>query len=103
MLKFVICLSFFCNSYAGKDKSTTPSDSSRLPSEVTAAPQESPNYVVVGVSVGVGILVLVIVALIIRKCLCKTRIFSAKQQVNTGNVNACLEGDFELSTMPRKM
>lgn len=101
MFKFFIFLSFLCNSsfYVGKDKSTAPSDSSRLPSEVTAVPKKSPNYVVIGASAGGGLLVLVIVLVIIRKCFCKSSTSTSKQRGNTGRVNVGLEGDFELSTI----
>jgi len=69
--------------------------------EVTAAPQNSPNYVIIGASAAGGVLMLVIIAVVIRKCLCKTRTSPAKQPRNTGNVNDCLEVDLELSDMPR--
>jgi len=77
--------------------STAPGDG------VTAAPQNSPNYIIIGASAAGGVLVLVIIAVIIRKCLCKARTSSAKQPRNIGRVNDCLEGDFELSNITGKI
>lgn len=77
--------------------STRPGD------EVTAAPQNSPNYVIFGASAAGGVLLLVNIAVVIRKCLCKTRTSSAKQPRNIGRVNDCLDGDLELSTMTGKI
>ena len=81
----------------------TDATTSRLPTEGEAAPQEGPNYVIIGVSASGGVLVLLIAALVVRKCLCKTRTSSAKHSSAVGRVNACVEDDFELSTMPQKM
>ena len=66
-------------------------------------PQKSPNYVIIGAASGGGVLVLVIIALVIRKCLCKSRTSSNKRAESMGQVNDCLGGDFELSTVPRKI
>ena len=79
---------------------TTPS---RLPTEATAVPQEGPDYVLIGVSASGGVLVLLIAALVIRKCLRKHRISSVKHSTDIGKVNDCVEGDFELSTVPQKI
>ena len=46
---------------------------------------------------------LVIIAVVIRKCLCKNRVSSAKQPRNAGRVNYCLEADLELSNMTGKI
>ena len=77
--------------------STVPGDG------VTATPQKSPNYIIIGASAAGGVLVLLIIAVIIRKCLCKARTSSAKQSRNIGRVNDFLEGDFELSDITRKI
>ena len=67
--------------------------------EVTASPQNSPNYIIIGASAAGGVLLLVIIAVVIRKCLCKARTSSAKQPRNIARVNDCLEGEFELSSI----
>ena len=93
-LLFFLCIEI---QHVVQSKSTAPGD------EVTAAPQKSPNYVLIGGSAAGGVLMIVIIAVIIRKCLCKTRTSSAKQPRSIGKVNECLEGDLELSNMSGKI
>ena len=71
--------------------------------EVTAAPQNSNKYIVIGASAAGGVLLLVIIIVVIRKCLCKTRVHSSKQPRNTGRVNDGHEVDLELSNMTPKI
>ena len=93
-LRFFLCIEI---QYVVQFTSTASGD------EVTAAPQKSSNDVIIGASVAGGVLMLVIIAVIIRKCLCKTRTSPAKQSRNIGRVNDYNEGDFELSNMTRKI
>lgn len=97
LLPLTSFLTLYSNSIAVQFTSTTPGD------EVTAAPQNSPNYIIIGASAAGGVLMIIIIAVIIRKCLCKTRTSSAKQPRNIGRVNDCLEGDIELSNITGKI
>lgn len=73
---------------------------SSLPAEATAAPQKNLKYVVIGVSSAGGLLFLVIVALIMRKCVFKSRRVPAdKRRGNSARENPSFKGDLELSQM----
>ena len=93
-LRFFLCIEI---QYVVQFTSTAPGE------EVTASPQNSPNYVIIGASAAGGVLLLVIIAVIIRKCLCKTKTSPAKQSRNIGRVNNYVEGDLELSNLTGKI